>query len=71
MGLLDSLKANCTKMAKQAVKDAVAGGGGGSSDDRAPADAAAYAEKVADAISADVRCVRPSTVRMTPLLLLV
>lgn len=59
MGFMDSLKASCTKMAKEAVSDAMQGGkaesGGG--DTRAPEDSAAYAEKVAESIKADVRYV--------------
>lgn len=60
MGLMDSLKASCTKMAKQAVKDAMDGGNeesAGGADTRAPEDSEAYAAKVAESIKADVRYV--------------
>lgn len=60
MGLLDSLKSSCTKMAKEAITDAMTGGneeGGGGAGDRAPEDSEAYAKKVADTIKADVRYV--------------
>lgn len=58
MGLLDTLKSSCTKMAKEAVEDAMKGdsnASGGASDTRAPEDPEAYAKKVAEAIEADVR----------------
>lgn len=60
MGLMDALKSTCTKMAKEAVNDAMKGDSnaeGGSSSTRAPEDSEAYAQKVADTIQADVRCV--------------
>lgn len=58
MGLLDSLKASCTKMAKEAVTDAMKGGkDDGGADSRAPEDSEAYAAKVAETIRADVRYV--------------
>lgn len=57
MGFLDSLKSTCTKMAKEAVTDAMSGGKGESAgaDSRAPEDSEAYAAKVAETIKADVR----------------
>lgn len=58
MGLLDTLKSSCTKMAKEAVEDAMKGdsnASGGASSTRAPEDAEAYAKKVAESIKADVR----------------
>lgn len=59
MGFLDSLKSSCTKMAKEAVTDAMSGGKGESAgaDSRAPEDSEAYAAKVAETIKADVRYV--------------
>lgn len=61
MGFMDSLKSSCTKMAKQAVKEAMEGDStsdkaGASSSSRAPSDPEAYAKKVAETIQADVRC---------------
>lgn len=60
MGLLDSIKSSCTKIATKAFgehskKQKGKGGGGGKSSSRAPEDADAYAEKVSEAIRADVR----------------
>lgn len=57
MGLLDSLKSSCTKMAKEAVSDAMKGGKDESSDSRGSEDSEAYAAKVAETIKADVRYV--------------
>eukprot|EP00752_Nemacystus_decipiens_P011242 g9991.t1 len=60
-GFMDALKANCTKMAKQQISEAMSGdkgdkgSAGASSGTRAPDDAEAYAQKVAEAIKADVR----------------
>eukprot|EP00903_Cladosiphon_okamuranus_P007076 g6876.t1 len=57
-GFMEALKANCTKMAKQQIKEAMSGGktpAGASSETRAPEDAEAYAKKVAETIKADVR----------------
>ncbi|CAN0229943.1 unnamed protein product [Pylaiella littoralis] len=58
-GFMDSLKANCTKMAKQQINEHLSGGkgssSGASSSSKAPEDAEAYAKKVAETIKADVR----------------
>ncbi|CAM9316885.1 unnamed protein product [Ectocarpus sp. 6 AP-2014] len=62
-GFMDSIKASCTKMAKQQINEAMAGdkkesasgGGSAATGTRAPEDAEAYAKKVAEAIKADVR----------------
>lgn len=53
MGLMDSLKKACKTKGQEMVREALEGKDGS----RAPDDAEAYAEKVAEAISADVRCV--------------
>lgn len=51
MGLMDSLKKACKTKGQEMVREALEGKDGS----RAPDDAEAYAEKVAEAISADVR----------------
>lgn len=60
MGLMDSLKSAAKKQGEKVMRDVMGGSGGGKaggSDSRAPDDPEAYAAKVAEAISADVRCV--------------